>query len=401
LTELAPVPALVFGDSTLASRWRRAANDVAKGSRLLAIEARTQAMGSWREAPPSDPGPAESDDTVLVANAAALPGAWLTAAWQAGPSLWAAEGRIAGARLRFEAVAKGLGRGGDFEGFLAALGLRTVTAEARFLSWPWELMDGNPDALSEDLAGMAPRAQGELHRLAAVYEPERVSLGAGSRVDAYAVLDARGGPIQIGPDVTVLSHTVVQGPCVVGASSRLLGGFVGRSTIGPGCRVAGEVDSTVWQGWANKAHHGFVGHSVIGEWVNLGALTTTSDLKNNYGTVRVPVEGREVESGLAKVGSFLGPHVKTGIGTLLPTGGSVGTGSNLFGGGRYAPRHVPAFGWWDGEVMREHRLDRFLKTAQTAMARRGRPLAPADEAALRSWFESTREERCEWVGAAG
>src|SRR5262249_2110622 len=160
--------------------------------------------------------------------------------------------------------------------------------------------------------------RGDVHAMAAVYHPERVRVEPGARVDAGAVLDAREGPLYIGAQAIVLPHTVVVGPCVVGEGTHLLGGSIGHSTIGPGGRIAGEVDACVWQGWANKRHHGFVGHSAIGEWANLGALTTTSDLKNNYGTVRVRVGGRELDSGLIKLGALIGAGVKTGIGTLLP-----------------------------------------------------------------------------------
>src|SRR4029079_18297449 len=149
-------------------------------------------------------------------------------------------------------------------------------------------------------------------------------------------------------------HTLVRGPCVVGAGTQLLGGVIGGSTWGPWCRVAGEVEACIWQGYANKRHHGFIGHSVIGEWVNLGALTTTSDLKNNYGEVRVVIDGRERATGSNKIGSFIGAHVKTGIGTLLPTGAAIGTGSNLFGGGRFAPKSLASFAWWDGQRTVEH-----------------------------------------------
>jgi UDP-N-acetylglucosamine diphosphorylase/glucosamine-1-phosphate N-acetyltransferase len=212
-------------------------------------------------------------------------------------------------------------------------------------------------------------------------------------VDALAVLDARGGAIAIGPDAVVLPHTVVVGPCAVGRGTQLLGGFVGNSTIGPGCRIAGEVDACVWQGWANKRHHGFVGHSVIGEWVNLGALTTTSDLKNNYGEVKVRVGDRELATGSNKVGSIVGAHAKTGIGTLLPTGASIGVGANLFGGGRFAPKHVPAFAWWDGAAAAEHELEKFLSTARIAMTRRGLAMSPAEETLLRAHHDATRQER--------
>jgi UDP-N-acetylglucosamine diphosphorylase/glucosamine-1-phosphate N-acetyltransferase len=186
---------------------------------------------------------------------------------------------------------------------------------------------------------------------------------------------------------------VVIGPCVVGRGTQLLGGFISRSTIGPHCRLAGEVEECVWQGYGNKRHHGFVGHSVLGEWVNLGALTTTSDLKNNYGTVRVRVDGRDVDTGSTKVGSLIGAHVKTGIGTLLATGASIGVGANLFGGGRFAPKDVPPFGWWDGSALEEHQLEPFLRTAKIAMSRRGRELGAAEERLLRTTFAATGSDR--------
>jgi UDP-N-acetylglucosamine diphosphorylase/glucosamine-1-phosphate N-acetyltransferase len=261
------------------------------------------------------------------------------------------------------------------------------------LERPWQMVEWNAEAIGHDLAEAQGEMRGEVHRQVAVYQPERVTVERGARVDAFAVLDAREGPIWIGADALVLPHTTVVGPCVVGAGTHLLGGVVGRSTIGPGCRVAGEVDESVWQGWANKRHHGFVGHSLVGEWTNLGALTTTSDLKNNYGTIRVHVARGEEDSGLIKLGSLVGGGVKTGIGTLLPSGAMVGTGSHLFGAGRYAPKRLPAFSWWDGERLAEYQLDKFIATARVAMGRRGRALSPADELALRALFDATASER--------
>jgi UDP-N-acetylglucosamine diphosphorylase/glucosamine-1-phosphate N-acetyltransferase len=212
-------------------------------------------------------------------------------------------------------------------------------------------------------------------------------------VDPLAVLDARGGPIAIGARAVIQSHTLVVGPCAVGEGTQLLGGVIGGSTIGPECRLAGEIEASIWQGYANKRHHGFIGHSAIGEWVNLGALTTTSDLKNNYGSVRMWVDGREVDSGNPKVGSVIGAHVKTGIGTLLPTGASIGVGANLFGGGRFAPKQVPGFAWWDGEKLAEHELEKFLATARVAMSRRGRELSAAEERWLRSLATDSKVAR--------
>ncbi len=389
LTDLLPVPALAFGASDLARRWI----DVARLP-LAALEGRANAMAGWHAPPALDTKPGSADDEAIVVNAAALPGAWFASALESrAPALWLADGRVAGARLPFASLRGGLGRGEDFETVLLGLALPALPVDAAFLTWPWDLMARNADAIAGDLAGQEAKREGEVHRLACLEAPERIAIASGAHVGPFAVLDATNGPIRIGPGARIEAHTHVRGPCVVGAGTQLLGGAISGTTFGPECRVAGEVEASVWQGHGNKRHHGFVGHSVLGEWVNLGALTTTSDLKNNYGNVRVWVDGHEVDSGSPKLGSFVGAHVKTGIGTLLPTGAAIGTGANLFGGGRFAPKAVASFAWWDGERMREHELDKCVATARIAMSRRGRKLTPAEEAALRALHAATAGER--------
>jgi len=386
LTDLLPVPALAFGASDLARRWLAHA-----GLPLQAIEARAAAMACWHDPPQQSASAAsEAQTQAIVVNAAALPGPWFAAALDSrAPSLWVGAGRVAGARLPLGSLRGGMGRGEDFETVLLGLGLPALPVDAEFITWPWELMARNADAIASDLGAVRAEVKGAVHRLACLESPERIAIEDGARVGAFAVLDAGGGPIAVKRGAVIEPHTLVKGPCVVGAGTQLLGGVIGGSTFGPECRVAGEVEACIWQGYANKRHHGFIGHSVIGEWVNLGALSTTSDLKNNYGNVRVWVDGREEDTRSPKVGAFVGAHVKTGIGSLLPTGASIGVAANLFGGGRFAPKQVPAFAWWDGERMGEHELERCLATARVAASRRGRTLDPAAEAALRALHAAT------------
>ena len=396
VADLLPVPGLRFGASTLGARWLGAL-----GLPLLPLEARPAALAAWREPlVPTDERPA-ADDEVLVVNAAALPGGWLATLVEGGaPALFVAEGEPVAARARCGTLAPCLGAGSAFEARLEDLGLPRVEVAAGSVRWPWDFVTHNAVALEADLGARPGRISGTVDPNVALLERARISVEAGARVDPFAVLDARGGPVWIGRDAVVLAHSVIEGPCVIGAGTHVLGGVVRRSSLGPHCRVAGEVEESVWQGWANKRHHGFVGHSVVGEWVNLGALTTTSDLKNNYGPVRVWAGGLERDSGSNKVGSIVGDHVKTGIGTLLPTGCSIGTGSNLFGGGRFAPKRLPPFAWWDGERTVEHRLEAFLETAAVAMGRRGIRLQDADATLLRALFTSSARER-EGHGAGG
>jgi len=163
---------------------------------------------------------------------------------------------------------------------------------------------------------------------------------------------------------------------------------VAISSIGPVCVVRGEVSDSVLLGFVNKSHDGYIGHALIGRWVNLGAFTTNSDLKNNYGFVRVWTPLGDVDTGLLKVGCFLGDHVKTGIGTVISTGTVLGAGSNVFGG-VMPPRAVPPFSWGEGERLGPHRLDKFLATAERAMARRGQSLTPGVRRVLETaWHET-------------
>jgi UDP-N-acetylglucosamine diphosphorylase / glucose-1-phosphate thymidylyltransferase / UDP-N-acetylgalactosamine diphosphorylase / glucosamine-1-phosphate N-acetyltransferase / galactosamine-1-phosphate N-acetyltransferase len=204
-------------------------------------------------------------------------------------------------------------------------------------------------------------------------------------VEPAVVLDLRNGPIWLDDDVTVRAFTRLEGPSYVGRACTLLGGPFTAVSLGPHCKVHGEMEETVVLGYTNKAHDGFLGHAYLGRWVNLGAMTTNSDLKNNYGSVRLWTPGGERDTGLMKLGCLLGDHVKTGIGTLLNTGTVVGAGSNLFGAAM-PPKHVPAFSWGSGVDLGAYDVDRFLAVTEKVMARRGITLPEGERAMLaRAW----------------
>jgi UDP-N-acetylglucosamine diphosphorylase/glucosamine-1-phosphate N-acetyltransferase len=211
-------------------------------------------------------------------------------------------------------------------------------------------------------------------------------------VEPGSVFDVTQGPIRLEDGVTVRSHTRLAGPAFVGRDSTILGGVLSEVSIGPVCKIRGEVECTVVLGYSNKAHDGFLGHAVLGRWVNLGAFTTNSDLKNNYGPVRVGSPSGQRDTGLLKVGCFLGDHVKTGIGTLLNTGTVVGLGSNLFGGAM-PPTYVPPFSWGVGSDLSEYRLDRFLEVARIVLERRGVSLDQEMADVFRRIWEESRPER--------
>jgi hypothetical protein len=158
--------------------------------------------------------------------------------------------------------------------------------------------------------------------------------------------------------------------------------------------VRGEVADSVFAGFINKAHDGYIGHALLGRWVNLGAFTTNSDLKNNYRPVRVWTPDGERDTQMLKVGCFLGDHVKTSIGTVLNTGTVIGAGSNVYGG-IMPPTVVPPFSWGSGPDLRDHQCDKFMQTAERAMARRDLALTPGVRRILQEAWRATAGRRAE------
>jgi UDP-N-acetylglucosamine diphosphorylase/glucosamine-1-phosphate N-acetyltransferase len=209
------------------------------------------------------------------------------------------------------------------------------------------------------------------------------------RIEPGVLFDTREGPIRLGDGVEVRTGTRLAGPTAIGEGSRLLGGSFERIVAGPHSYLQGEMTDCVVLGYTNKAHQGYLGHSYVGKWVNLGALTTNSDLKNNYRPVRVWTPVGVLDSGSLKIGCFLGDHVKTGIGLLLGTGTVVGAGSNLYGTAM-PPRYVEPFSWGEGADLGEYRLAEFLDTAEHSMARRGVELGERGRRFLESCWRKGR-----------
>ncbi len=267
-----------------------------------------------------------------------------------------------------------------------------IQVEGRLLKAPWELMQQNGDQLRADIPRFFPGYAAEEIPGCHLLGTGLLSLGSDVTVEPGSVFDLTEGPIRLSDGVTVRAHTRLSGPAYVGPESTLLGGVFSEISVGPVCKVRGEVECSVILGFTNKAHDGFLGHAYLGKWVNLGAFTTNSDLKNNYGPVRVGGTKGTVDTGLMKVGCFLGDHVKTGIGTVLNTGTVVGLGSNLFGGAM-PPTYVPPFSWGTGKELVEYRLDKFLEVARTAMERRNVALDEKTEELLAMAWEASRAER--------
>jgi UDP-N-acetylglucosamine diphosphorylase/glucosamine-1-phosphate N-acetyltransferase len=267
-------------------------------------------------------------------------------------------------------VGFGLPRRADWPSFETAAAWPAVTVPGKRLAGVWELVGDLNDVLAADLERL--RAQHEavtIPRGVGVIGDPQLVLVSEALVEPNVVLDVRKGPIFLAPGVEVRAFTRLAGPLAVARDSRLMGGPIGGSAIGPRCVVHGEVSASVFLGYANKSHEGFLGHSVIGRWVNLGASTNNSNLKNTYGPVRITLGGQRFETGLMFMGSLIGDHVKTAIGTMLPTGCVIGVGANLFGT-RRPGTEVPPFAWGLDEPAHVMECGRFVEIAARVMPRR-------------------------------
>ena len=269
-------------------------------------------------------------------------------------------------------------------------------APVPIIEQPWELALQNGERISADVSAFGLRAQ-SLPLPPGVHRVGRAPLilAPGAEVEPGAVLVTRAGPIVVGHGAHIAGLTRLEGPAAVGARSLIVGGRIrAGTTIGPGCRIAGEVEASIFHGRANKYHDGFIGHSYVGEWVNLGAMTTNSDLKNTYGTVKVWSEGKLVDTREQKVGALIGDHAKTGIGSLLDTGAVVGIAANVYGGSAVlATKWIPSFAWGAPPKLVVHDPVRALTTMDEVMRRRGVTLTAAYRAMIKEVFALTRGER--------
>jgi UDP-N-acetylglucosamine diphosphorylase/glucosamine-1-phosphate N-acetyltransferase len=294
---------------------------------------------------------------------------------------------------------------GDLEEYLEACKrtLPRVAAGGWMVNYLWDLIEHNGPMLREDFPE-GPCQKGcacEKPRLTVVGPSHRLFVDPAARVEPFAVADTTRGPVVIERKAVVQAFSRLEGPCYVGMGSWVLGARVRGSTIGPFCRVGGEVEASILQGHSNKAHDGFLGHSYLGEWVNLAAGTQVSNLRNDYGPIRMIINGKLVDTGLTKVGAYLGDHTKVGLGVFLNTGTSVGVFGNLLPAGQLLPRSIPSFAmFWHGQLQGRSDWRQMLETARTAMHRRGHKLTETHVELFNAVYEQTAEQRAQAVWAS-
>jgi UDP-N-acetylglucosamine diphosphorylase/glucosamine-1-phosphate N-acetyltransferase len=255
----------------------------------------------------------------------------------------------------------------------------------------WDLVQSNGLAIAEQ----AKHFEDPLSLQSAIeVRGPRSNLRIDGRADIelHATFDTRLGPVVVEEGASIESFSRVMGPCYIGPWSKVLSALIGGGTsVFEGCKVGGQIENSIIMPHTNKAHHGYVGDSYVGEWVNLGAGCTFSNLKNTYGNIRLSLDGRTFDSGTLKLGPAVGDMSKVSIGALVYSGVLLGTGCHAAG---LAARNVPSFTFSDGtNRMVELTLESVLETQRRMMERRGLTLTREGEALIRKVFRDTSEER--------
>ena len=261
----------------------------------------------------------------------------------------------------------------------------------------WDIFSKNGEAIKQDFAlltkGKTSQSLSSTNIL--IGNSADLFIEEGAVIEASS-LNTTSGPIYIGKDAEIMEGSAVRGPFALGEHSalKLNTKIYGATTIGPHCKVGGEVNNSVIFGFTNKAHDGFLGNSVIGEWCNLGADTNNSNLKNNYGSVKLfnYNDDKMIDSGLQFCGLMMGDHSKCGINTMFNTGTVVGVGANIFGGG-FPPTHIPSFSWGGAESMETYKIDKMLETAHRVYDRRAMILSDQEITILQTVFDQTKKYR--------
>ncbi len=399
LTLTRPVFDLRFGADRLGARVARSFGLAPGGGRFGAI-VRPHLVDLWHR---RDPLWALNDrawlgrSPVLVVNGRWVPSAEFEPPEVRRPLVGLCEGRPACAWAGpGQAVGLELSNVGDwFDEMVSSVDVFDVGG--RWIERPWDLVSGNAEALRSDFR--PGRQDGlrlsDLQHVAVVGSQDRLFVHESARVDPYTVFDTTNGPITVEADAWVQPFTRIEGPCFIGRDTHLFrANLRGGVTLGPNCRVGGEVEAAIVHGYSNKYHEGFLGHAYVGEWVNLGAITSNSDLRNDYGEVHVPLQGDPIATGQNKVGCFVGDHTRTGLGSMLNTGAAIGVMCDVLPAGILLPKHVPSFVRVAfGRVAPGPSLEQKFATARTVKRRRGLEFTEQEERLYEGLFEATRLER--------
>jgi len=285
----------------------------------------------------------------------------------------------------------------EFLMFQKLSNLIKIETQAKLVNYTWDLIKFNGDEIVKDFEFFAKKiSKADLNKYHSVEAKNinNIFIDKSAVIDPFVYLDASEGPIFISNDSRIMSHSAIQGPAFIGDNSiiKMHTSIYHNTSIGELCKIGGEIESSIIHSHTNKQHEGFLGHSYISSWVNLGASTNNSDLKNNYSNVSVFLNGKTIDTKSQFVGLIMGDHSKTAINTMFNTGSVVGVSSNVFGPG-FPPKYIPSFSWGGSGSLVTYDLNKALEVAKLVINRRKMNLSNAETELLSKVFELTACER--------
>lgn len=273
-----------------------------------------------------------------------------------------------------------------------AEGAREIKAQSRLFNFLWEMVDFNGKAIEHDAVCFKSNTVKLPQGSYIIGKRNNLKISAKAVIEPGVVMDLRQGPVIIESGAVIRPFSFIKGPCYIGPDSLIDGAKIHSGvSAGQGCKLSGEIEQSIILDYSNKHHDGFLGHSYLGSWINLGAQTCNSDLKNNYGTVVVWVNGKYIDSKQIKAGCYIGDHTKTAIGTMINTGAVIGVCCNIFGG--QVKKYLPSFSWGASDKFLDHQLPKALETCKTVMMRRGHKLDSKESSLFEKIFVETSADR--------
>lgn len=273
--------------------------------------------------------------------------------------------------------------------------------EIKSIDYIWNVINYNPSELRSDFEQLMISNDRKKNNIAGkindgvhLVEKENIFIDQGAEIKPGVVIDASEGPVYIDKNAKIFSNAVIEGAVYVGESTQVksCARIYENVSIGKVCKVGGEVEDSIILPYANKQHSGFLGHAYLGSWVNIAADTNCSDLKNNYGSIKVYVNGEIIDSGAQFLGVIMGDHSKSAINTMFNTGTIVGFSCNIFGAG-FPEKYLPSFSWGGLDSVTTYDIDKSIDTAKRVLERRNIKMTQAEEILFKKIFDLTKKER--------
>lgn len=263
--------------------------------------------------------------------------------------------------------------------------IRKSKKDLLYVQHGWDLFQKNGEAIKTDFALLTKGKKTQpLNKTNRSIGKHKIFIEKGAKVN-FAILNATEGPVYVGKDAEIMEGSVIRGPFAMceHAAVKMSAKIYGPTTIGPHCKVGGEISNVIFQAYSNKGHDGFLGNSVVGEWCNFGADTNSSNLMNTYGKLKIYsyAAKKMTQTSITFCGLMMGDHSKTGINTMLNTATVVGVSANIFGAG-FPAKFIPSFTWGGAESSEKFKLEKALEVASSMMERRSIKLTPADKKIL-------------------